>query len=129
MKAPLLHIRLSKQARDQLITLKRYTSVSTLNIICRWAYVVSLSDPTPPRPARQGMEGGFDISWGVFAGEHETAILKTALLRMQNDKRGNENVDCSDFFRSHIQRGLTYLASDKRIRSITDLASLAINQS
>lgn len=118
------HIRLSKQARDQLITLKRYTGASTLNILCRWAYLVSLSDPTPPPIPRQGTEGGFEIQWGVFTGENATLIWTLLLQRAQKDNVKNEHGALTALLRAHIQRGLSYLASEKRIRSISDLVAL-----
>lgn len=124
MKPPAEHIRLSKQARDQLMALKRHTGVSTLNILCRWAYAVSISDPSPPPLARQVSEGGFDITWGVFAGEHAVVIEKTLLLRAYHDKTGSDSSCFIPLLRAHIQRGLSYLSADKKIRSIADLVGM-----
>ena len=35
------HIRLSQQAKDQLIKLKRVTGIEHWNVLCRWALCVS----------------------------------------------------------------------------------------
>jgi DNA sulfur modification protein DndE len=124
MKPPSEHIRLSKQSRDQLINLKRHTGVATLNILCRWAYAISIKDPTPPPIPRQTSDGGFDIAWGVFVGEQHVIIEKTLLLRAQLDNFDAKGTGIAPLLRAHIQRGLSYLAN-KKIRSITDLAIIA----
>ena len=42
------HIRLSKQAKNQLIKLKRVTGIEHWNVLCRWALCVSLSEQSMP---------------------------------------------------------------------------------
>jgi DNA sulfur modification protein DndE len=46
------HIRLSKQAREQLIRLKRHTGIEHWNVLCRWAFCRSLAEPSVPPPAK-----------------------------------------------------------------------------
>jgi DNA sulfur modification protein DndE len=45
---PVGNIRLSEQAKNQLITLKRRTGVSQWNVLCRWAVCRSLAEPGRP---------------------------------------------------------------------------------
>ena len=40
--------RLSAQAREQLIRLKTRTGIGQWNILCRWAFCLSVGQPTPP---------------------------------------------------------------------------------
>ena len=46
----LRQIRLSSQAKEQLIRLKTRTGIGQWNILCRWAFCLSLAEPTPPTP-------------------------------------------------------------------------------
>ena len=46
------HIRISRTARDQLITLKRRTGIMHWNVLCRWALCRSLAEPAPPPAIR-----------------------------------------------------------------------------
>ena len=46
----LKQIRLSAQARDQLIRLKARTGIGQWNVLCRWAFCLSLRQPSPPTP-------------------------------------------------------------------------------
>jgi DNA sulfur modification protein DndE len=46
-------VRVSKQARDQLITLRRRTGIENWNVVCRWAFCASLASRLGTRsPAR-----------------------------------------------------------------------------
>ena len=49
---PIEHIRLSRAARDQLVTLKRRTKIMHWNVLCRWAFCRPLAEDTPPPAAR-----------------------------------------------------------------------------
>ena len=41
----LKQIRLSSQAKEQLIRLKTRTGIQQWNILCRWAFCLSLAEP------------------------------------------------------------------------------------
>ena len=44
-------VRLSTQAREQLIRLKTRTGIPHWNVLCRWAFCLSLRQATPPATA------------------------------------------------------------------------------
>ncbi|MES3150898.1 DNA sulfur modification protein DndE [Sphingomonas faeni] len=110
------HIRLSKQAREQLIRLKRHTGIEHWNVLCRWAFCRSLAEPNVPPPSRIPADSNVEMSWRVFGGRnHEIylALLKERCLRDGFELDG-ETLDGQ--FRLHLHRGIAYLAGDKRIR-------------
>ena len=118
-------IRLSSQAKEQLIRLKTRTGIGQWNILCRWALCLSLSEPTPPTPVEIPADSNVEMSWGVFAGEwHELylALLKERCLR-DGQEISLENLNRQ--LRLHLHRGIGYLATPNRIRSIGDLVALA----
>ena len=117
-------IRLSTQARDQLIRLKSRTGIEQWNILCRWALCVSLQEPTPPTPIDIPADSNLEMSWHVFGGEcHElyTAVLKERCVR---DGLDLSPETLNRQFRLHLHRGISYLATPNRIRSIGDLVGL-----
>lgn len=110
------HIRVSKQAREQLIRLKRQTGVEHWNVLCRWAFCRSLAEPSVPPPARIPADSNVELSWRVFGGrDHEVylALLKERCLR---DGFGVADAALDEQFRLHLHRGIAYLAGDRRIR-------------
>ena len=77
-------IRLASQAKDQLVRLKSRTGISQWNILCRWAFCVSLAEETPPTPVEIPADSNVEMTWHVFGGEyHELyfALLKYVILQ------------------------------------------------
>ena len=48
-------VRLSNQAKEQLIRLKTRTGIQQWNILCRWALCLSLKELTPPASRSKGI--------------------------------------------------------------------------
>lgn len=115
------HIRLSQQAKEQLIKLKRSTGAQHWNVLCRWAFCISLSEPSIPSPAKLPADSSVEMSWKVFGGTHHE--LYYALLKERCKRDG---LDISEdaliaYFRLHLHRGIGYLAADRNIKNISDL--------
>jgi DNA sulfur modification protein DndE len=72
------------QARDQLIRLKTRTGITQWNILCRWAFCVSLRQATPPTPIDVPSGSNVELTWQVFGGEAQElylAVLKERCVR------------------------------------------------
>lgn len=115
------HIRLSQQAKDQLIRLKRVTGIQNWNVLCRWAFCVSLSERERPRSEKIQADSSVEMTWKVFGGEYQEVYL--ALLKERCKKDGLDvSIDIlATQFRLHLHRGIAQLASDKQLRSISAL--------
>ena len=117
-------IRLSSQAREQLIRLKTRTGIGQWNILCRWALCVSLKEPTPPTPVDIPADSNVEMTWHVFGGEHHE--LYAALVRERCVCDGLEPSDevVARQFRLHLHRGISYLATPNAVRNIGDLVAM-----
>ena len=119
-------IRLSQKAKDQLSTLKRRTGIGQWNILCRWAFCLSLSEASPPKEIDIKLDSNIDIAWDTFTGsDYEDlylALLKTRCIRDQIDI---DQTTLNRQFILHLHRGIGYLVSQKNIKSVQDLLSLA----
>jgi DNA sulfur modification protein DndE len=62
-------IRLSGQAREQLIRLKTKTGIPQWNILCCWAFCLSLKQPAVPTPLEVPADSNVEMTWHVFGGE------------------------------------------------------------
>ena len=111
----------SKQAKDQLIKLKRVTGIKNWNVLCRWAFCLSIrndSNLTLDNNRIQG--GGVEMSWKTFAGEY--AEIFSEFLNQKYDSQSKlQNAVCG-----HIDRGIIELVS--KIKSIQDLAFLVTSE-
>lgn len=123
----LKQIRLASQAKDQLVRLKSRTGISQWNILCRWAFCISLAEETPPSPVDIPADSNVEMTWHVFGGEnHEVyfALLKERCIVDGIDTTDDAAVNRQ--FRLHLHRGLGYLATPNRIRSVADLVGTAL---
>jgi len=117
-------VRISKQGRDQLITLKRRTGIENWNILCRWAFCLSLSDPTPPRKHAITLEGGVEMTWRTFGGEYEDIYLVLLKERCKQDGYEIDEETLTQQFRFHIHRGISHLVGTSDMRSVDNLIKL-----
>ena len=117
-------IRLSSQAKDKLVRLKGKTRVGQWNVLCRWAFCVSLSEPTPPTPIDVPFDSNVEMTWPVFAGEHHELYLALLKERCIQDGQEISDKELNRQFRLHLHRGISYLAAPNALRSIADLIAL-----
>ena len=124
----LKQIRLSSQAKDQLIRLKTKTGIPQWNILCRWAFCLSLRQETPPTPIEVPADSNVEMSWPVFGGEAQELYLALLKERCERDGLGTSEEVLVRQFRLHLHRGISYLATPQAVRSIADLIRLALQE-
>ncbi len=122
-------IRLPAQAKEQLIRLKMRTGVGQWNVLCRWAFCLSLRQPSPPTPVEVPADSNVEMSWQVFAGEADELYLALLKERCARDGLGDGDDVLARQFRLHLHRGISYLATPHAIRSLVDLVRLAVEDS
>lgn len=112
------HIRLSQQAREQLIKLKRVTGIKNWNVLCRWAFCTSLAEATIPSPTKIVTDSSVEMTWKVFAGEHGDLYVEILRERCKRDGLGDSDEVLATQFRLHLHRGIGYLFADKKVQNI-----------
>lgn len=123
---PLDHIRVSQQARDQLITLKRRTGIQHWNVLCRWALCRSLAEPAKPPTIKLTLDSNVEMSWRTFSGELGDVLWALLQMRCRNDGLPLDEETLANQFRLHLHRGIGYLVGDTRVTDVAGLASLGL---
>ena len=122
--APPTTVRLSKQTREQIATLKRRTGIKHMNVLCRWALCRSLAESMAP--PLQSADTATEIDWDVFAGTGGrlwwNIVLEDAWARGEAVSPASAEAR----LRAHITRGVSYLVGDQAIRDVTSLARVAL---
>lgn len=109
-------VRVSEKAKSQLISIKRKTGIPNWNVICRWAIVKSLVEPTPAPHENITTDSSVEMSWKVFSGEFGELIEGLLKYRMIT-----ESLDISDkklvqeYFKIHLHRGISYISTKKSL--------------
>lgn len=120
-------IRLSQQAKDQLIKIKRHTGIEHWNVLCRWALCLSLSEPNVPPPAKIPADSNVEMSWKVFGGHYQEVFTILVKERCLNDGLDIDPETLAQQFRLHLHRGISYLAGQRNLKSIRNLIELPLN--
>lgn len=113
---PLETVRISQSGRDQLIRLKRHTGIQNWNVLCRWAFCLSLKDETPPSRSPIVADSNIEMSWKTFAGTYDE--IYKALVQVRARKDAFETEDWA--LTAHVHRGLSMLLA-MELQSIEDL--------
>ncbi|MEM6392797.1 MAG: DNA sulfur modification protein DndE [Planctomycetota bacterium] len=114
-------VRVSRPARDQLVTLKRRTGIENWNVLCRWALCVSLAEPSPVRNRRIAADGPIEMSWRTFGGSNAEVYAALVRERCRRDGLASDGPTAAQQFRLHLHRGIAYLAGDVKLRQLADL--------
>lgn len=109
-------VRISQSGRDQLIRLKRHTGIQNWNVLCRWAFCLSLKDSTPPSRSPIITDSNIEMSWKTFGGSYEE--IYKALIQVRAAQDGFDTPDAA--LTAHIHRGLSILLA-KEMKAIEDL--------
>jgi DNA sulfur modification protein DndE len=118
-------VQISTQAREQLIRLKTRTGIQHWNVLCRWAFCLSLQQVSPPASLEISADSNVEMTWQVFGGDAHELYLALLKERCEQDELGTDDDVLARQFRLHLHRGIAYLAAPQTIRSIGDLVGLA----
>ncbi|MCY4218429.1 MAG: DNA sulfur modification protein DndE [Gammaproteobacteria bacterium] len=119
------NIRLSQQAKDRLIKLKRLTGITYWNELCRWGFCISLAEPSIPTDINITLDSNVEMSWRVFGGRNSDIYFAMLKMRVSKDRLPLDDETLAQQFRLHLHRGISYLSADKSLRGIDGLISLA----
>lgn len=129
MRPPVERVRLSQSAKEQLVKLKRITKIDQWNILCRWAFCRSLSEPTPPSPIPLKTDSNVEMNWKTFGGEIADILVIALKTRCYNDGLKLDPETLETQFHLHLHRGIAYLAGDPSIKSLESLVTLIMQPS
>lgn len=106
-------IKLSEKQKQQLVRLKSKTGIENWNVLCRWALCMSLSEDTVPPIEDIPSDSNVEMSWKVFAGEYAEVYLAVLRQSYEKQKEHLDDVLFADFFKLHLNRGISYYLSNR----------------
>ena len=121
---PIENIRLSEKAKSQLSKMKGRTGVRNWNVLCRWAYCLSLAQETSPPDENIPADSSVEMTWKTFTGGAEDLYWGLLLVRAQQDSVPTEKSAISHYFRLHLHRGISYLAGANGPENLESLIRL-----
>jgi DNA sulfur modification protein DndE len=119
--------KLSQQEKDNLVKLKRLTGIQNWNVLCRWAFCVSLAEPSVPSTIRIPSDSSVEMTWKIFSGAHDEIYYALLKERCHRDGLGTREDILATQFRLHLHRGIGNLAANRQIKNVFGLIKFAIN--
>lgn len=119
-------IKLSEKAKTQLIKVKRKTGIQNWNVLCRWAFCLSLAEPSTLPREHIPSDSTVEMSWKVFGGLYAEVYMALLNQRARHDNVHLSEATILDYFRLHLHRGISYLASRQDLSDIDHLLKLIV---
>jgi DNA sulfur modification protein DndE len=116
-------VRVSEKARNQLISLKRKTGIQNWNVLCRWAFCISIRENSPPPHESITTDSPIEMSWRTFTGGNEALYLSLLIEKAKFDRVEISKSELNQYFKLHLHRGISYLNSSP-IESISSYFKL-----
>lgn len=121
-------VRVSQQAKEQLIALKRRTGIAHNNVLCRWALVRSLVEEASPPSTEIVTDSNIEIDWRTFGGSEADIYLGLLIQRARQEKEVVDKDSIEEQLRRHLHRGIGYLYGERSLKSIEDLVEFAVTE-
>lgn len=121
-------IRLSDRAKTQLITMKRRTGIQHWNVLCRWAFALSMSQETRPPEESIPSDSSVEMTWKTFGGSSDAVYWGMLLARADADGVPMERAALGHYFRLHLHRGISYLAGANGPKDLEELVAIATSR-
>ena len=121
-------VRLSENAKTQLILLKRKTGLQNWNVLCRWGFCYSLRQSSIPPAEKILTDSSIEMTWKVFAGAHPELYFALLVQRCHQDGLELSDKILTEQFKLHLHRGIAYLATYSQLKSIATLLHLIIDR-
>lgn len=121
-------IRLVESDRDILLRLKRTTRIRNWNILCRWAFCISLADESQTSVDPQGQDSGVEMTWRIFGGQHADIYWALLIQRMVNDGLPIDDDNLQRYFYRHLHRGIGSLVNISVKPSLHQMFALTANK-
>ena len=116
------NIRISENSKAKLSRLKGRTGIQNWNILCRWAFAVSLADKTRISAHKQSDWSNVEMTWRTFGGIYEDVYWALLVKSADDAGVGSELSDLAHHLHLHLERGLATL--EMRIRKLEDFGDL-----
>jgi DNA sulfur modification protein DndE len=106
-------VRISEAGKSKLSAIKRRTGVENWNIICRWAFLLSLSDSSKVPYENIIANSNVEMTWKTFAGTYEKLYLALLLSELKKQKIEINKKNVNEYFKIYLHRGISLLMNPK----------------
>ena len=115
-------LRTSASVRNSLTRIKTITGIPNWNIICRWAFCLSLKQTSLPREVDEKLDG-IEIDYDTLVGKNKSIYTQLLINNLASHKGEIEKKNLTKYLYAHVNRGVNIIYTNK-IKDISGLMSL-----
>lgn len=117
-------IKISENAKTKMMRLKARTGIQNWNILCRWAFAVSIADKSKITAHKDSSWSNVEMTWRTFGGAYEDVYWALLLKSADDAGIGTDLSDLAHHLHLHLERGLATL--ELRVRKLEDFSELIL---
>ena len=115
-------IKTSSNVKIALTRIKSITRIPTWNVICRWAFCLSLKQTSLPREVDEKLDG-VEIDYDVLVGKNKTIYTQLLINNLIKHKVELNKRNLIKYMNAHINRGVNIIYNYK-LKDISGLVKL-----
>lgn len=103
-------IRLTGSEKEMLLRIKRKTGVASWNVLCRWAFMLGLTQDSFSRISSEEKRDAIEIKWDTFAGKSSDIYMGIIRLQYAKELNNNKTINLFDFVHGVLATGIRILS-------------------
>jgi DNA sulfur modification protein DndE len=115
-------LRTSANVRNSLTRIKTITGIPNWNIICRWAFCLSLKQTSLPREVDEKLDG-IEIDYDILVGKNKSIYTQLLINNLISHKVEIDRKNLTKYLYAHVNRGVNIIYTNK-LKDISGLFKL-----
>ena len=115
-------LRTSANVRNSLTRIKTITGISNWNILCRWAFCLSLKQTSLPREVDEKLDG-IEIDYDTLVGKNKSIYTQLLINNLISHKVEIDRKNLTKYLYAHVNRGVNIIYNNK-LKDISGLFKL-----
>ena len=105
-------LRTSVNVRNSLTRIKTITGIPNWNIICRWAFCLSLKQTSLPREVDEKLDG-IEIDYDTLVGKNKSIYTQLLINNLISHKVEIDKKNLTKYLYAHVNRGVNIIYTNK----------------
>jgi|TARA_B100001540_G_scaffold280715_1_gene270270 DNA sulfur modification protein DndE len=115
-------LRTSMNVKNSLTRIKSITGISNWNILCRWAFCLSVKQTSLPREVEEKLDG-IEIDYDTLVGKNKSIYTQLLINNLVSHKEEINKKNLTKYLNAHVNRGVNIIYTNK-LKDISGLMAL-----
>ena len=115
-------LRTSMNVKNSLTRIKSITGIPNWNILCRWAFCLSVKQTSLPREVEEKLDG-IEIDYDTLVGKNKSIYTQLLINNLVSHKEEINKKNLTKYLNAHVNRGVNIIYTNK-LKDISGLMAL-----